>query len=156
MACSIDTAATGTFSKLTVVKDVPGNNGNSGASNEDFVSVFLVFHYAHIFSLHHHRHLTSIFHCVLTFCDQQPLVAEIPAGTACTGTLGSVDNVCLVKCQNPSGPFGGLIPIQISSGGASAAASANATANANTSDTGAAAGKKAGKKAGGRRIRRSF
>lgn len=43
MACSIDTAAAGTFAvAATVATDVPGNNGNSGASNQDFVSFSLV------------------------------------------------------------------------------------------------------------------
>lgn len=41
------------------------------------------------------------------------LVADIPAGTACTGTVGTTTNVCLVKCQNPAGPFGGVVPVQM-------------------------------------------
>lgn len=42
MACSIDTAAAGTFAvSATVATDVPGNNGNSGASNQDFVSFIM-------------------------------------------------------------------------------------------------------------------
>jgi hypothetical protein len=38
MACFVDTAASGKFEKLTIVTDVPGNNGNSGANDQDFVS----------------------------------------------------------------------------------------------------------------------
>ncbi|OCL07801.1 hypothetical protein AOQ84DRAFT_377360 [Glonium stellatum] len=41
-----------------------------------------------------------------------PLVAQIPAGVACTGTLGTTKNLCLVKCENPVGPFGGVVAIQ--------------------------------------------
>jgi hypothetical protein len=29
-----------------------------------------------------------------------PLIADIPAGTACTGTVGALENVCAVKCAN--------------------------------------------------------
>jgi hypothetical protein len=39
MACSIDTSATGQFADAVVAKDVPGTKGNSGASNQDFVSL---------------------------------------------------------------------------------------------------------------------
>jgi len=43
-----------------------------------------------------------------------PLVAEVPAGTACTGTVGALKNVCAVKCANPAkaGPFGGTVLVQ--------------------------------------------
>jgi len=49
-----------------------------------------------------------------------PLTAQLPADMACTGTVAGQNNVCLVKCQNPVGPFGGCVPVQ--------AATANATA----------------------------
>ncbi|KAG5762417.1 hypothetical protein H9Q72_009479 [Fusarium xylarioides] len=44
-----------------------------------------------------------------------PLVASIPAGQDCTGTVAGEENVCLVRCQNPAraGPFGGVIPVQM-------------------------------------------
>jgi Egh16-like virulence factor len=38
-ACSIDTAATGTFKDATVVTNVDGKNGVSNAANQDFVRV---------------------------------------------------------------------------------------------------------------------
>ncbi len=41
-----------------------------------------------------------------------PLVASIPAGTACTGTVGALKNVCAVKCANPVGPFGSIVLVQ--------------------------------------------
>jgi len=44
-----------------------------------------------------------------------PLVASIPAGQNCTGSVAGEENVCLVRCQNPAraGPFGGVIPVQM-------------------------------------------
>lgn len=42
-----------------------------------------------------------------------PLVADMPAGTTCTGTVGTAQNVCLVKCENPVGPFGSVVPVQM-------------------------------------------
>lgn len=41
-----------------------------------------------------------------------PLVADIPAGTSCTGTVGALKNVCAIKCANPVGPFGGTVLAQ--------------------------------------------
>ncbi|KAF5571648.1 gEgh 16 [Fusarium pseudocircinatum] len=57
-----------------------------------------------------------------------PLVASIPAGQECTGSVAGEDNVCLVRCQNPAraGPFGGVIPVQM----------AQATGNNNNAGTG--------------------
>jgi hypothetical protein len=45
-----------------------------------------------------------------------PLVADMPAGTVCTGTVGATTNVCLVKCENPVGPFGSVVPVQMPAG----------------------------------------
>ncbi|KAK1836628.1 hypothetical protein QBC39DRAFT_367428 [Podospora conica] len=44
-----------------------------------------------------------------------PLVASIPAGQNCTGTVAGQDNVCLVRCENDAraGPFGGVVPVQM-------------------------------------------
>jgi hypothetical protein len=54
-----------------------------------------------------------------------PLNAAIPNDQTCTGTVAGQDNVCLVRCQNAAraGPFGGVIPVQMATGG-------NATAGA--------------------------
>lgn len=60
-----------------------------------------------------------------------PLVAKMPAGVSCTGTVAGVKNVCMVKCQNPSGPFGGTVAVQ--TGGAG-------TANSGTNSTAATGG----------------
>jgi hypothetical protein len=32
---------------------------------------------------------------------------QVPAGTACTGTIGDANNACVVRIRNPAGPFGG-------------------------------------------------
>src|SRR5450432_1126929 len=42
-----------------------------------------------------------------------PLAADMPAGTSCTGTVGSTANLCLIKCENPAGPFGSVVPVQV-------------------------------------------
>jgi hypothetical protein len=41
-----------------------------------------------------------------------PLVAQLPANLACTGTVAGQQNVCIVRCENPVGPFGGCVPVQ--------------------------------------------
>ncbi|KAI7759372.1 hypothetical protein ACKAV7_001871 [Fusarium commune] len=63
-----------------------------------------------------------------------PLVASIPAGQNCTGSVAGEENVCLVRCQNPAraGPFGGVIPVQM------AQATGNNGNNNNNDDTGTA------------------
>ncbi|OHF02949.1 hypothetical protein CORC01_01707 [Colletotrichum orchidophilum] len=49
-----------------------------------------------------------------------PMAFAVPAGTACTGSMGGQENVCLVKIANSNGagPFGGVVPIQIAANGA--------------------------------------
>ncbi|KAF4452215.1 putative gEgh 16 protein [Fusarium austroafricanum] len=88
-----------------------------------------------------------------------PLVASIPAGQDCTGTVAGEENVCLVRCQNPAraGPFGGVVPVQMAQGNnnngtetggnagndnasATATATPSATAPATASNTGNANG----------------
>ncbi|KAF5717647.1 putative gEgh 16 [Fusarium globosum] len=69
-----------------------------------------------------------------------PLVASIPAGQSCTGSVAGEENVCLVRCQNPAraGPFGGVIPVQM------AQATGNNNNNNNKAGTGGNAGNTAG------------
>ncbi|KAH7030592.1 uncharacterized protein B0I36DRAFT_373844 [Microdochium trichocladiopsis] len=59
-----------------------------------------------------------------------PLIAAIPAGQTCTGTVAGQSNVCMVRCENPAraGPFGGCVPVQLAAGGAAAPAAGNGTA----------------------------
>ncbi|KAI1409064.1 hypothetical protein F5Y13DRAFT_97061 [Hypoxylon sp. FL1857] len=56
-----------------------------------------------------------------------PLTAAIPADQQCTGTVAGQDNVCLVRCQNGAraGPFGGVVPVQMSNSTTSATARRN-------------------------------
>jgi len=42
-----------------------------------------------------------------------PLVAQMPADLTCNGTVAGQANVCIVRCQNPVGPFGGCVPVQV-------------------------------------------
>ncbi|KAF5969600.1 gEgh 16 [Fusarium coicis] len=69
-----------------------------------------------------------------------PLVASIPAGQECTGSVAGEENVCLVRCQNPAraGPFGGVIPVQMAQAtGNNNAGTGNSNSNAgNTGGTG--------------------
>jgi hypothetical protein len=95
--------------------------------------------------------------------EDYPMKFAVPAGTTCTGTVGGVQNVCLVKIanSNKAGPFGGVIPIQIAPGapGATTAAPAAAAAAPTGGADGAgaaAAGAKAAKAAkGGAAARRA-
>jgi hypothetical protein len=59
-----------------------------------------------------------------------PLNAAIPADQTCTGNVAGQDNVCLVRCQNAAraGPFGGVVPVQMASGNATAATARRALA----------------------------
>ncbi|CEJ89226.1 Putative CAS1-like protein [[Torrubiella] hemipterigena] len=79
-----------------------------------------------------------------------PLAAAIPADQKCTGSVAGEDNVCLVRCQNTAraGPFGGVVPVQLSNGNAgngtadAGADKANKNANAGAAKGGAAKGAK--------------
>lgn len=46
-----------------------------------------------------------------------PFVANIPAGTSCTGAVGALRNMYAVTCANPTGSFGGTVLIQIATAG---------------------------------------
>ncbi|KAH6695236.1 hypothetical protein F5X68DRAFT_272656 [Plectosphaerella plurivora] len=61
-----------------------------------------------------------------TQASDQPMVAEIPANQACTGTVAGQPNVCMVRCQNDAnaGPFGGVVPVQLAGAGNGTAAAA--------------------------------
>jgi len=41
-----------------------------------------------------------------------PFVVELPSDLKCTGSSGNLTGICLVKCWNKTGPWGGCIPIQ--------------------------------------------
>jgi hypothetical protein len=44
------------------------------------------------------------------------LVADMPAGTTCPGTVGTTKNVYLVKRENHVGPFGSVVLVQMPAG----------------------------------------
>ena len=58
-----------------------------------------------------------------------PLVAAMPAGVTCSGTIGGVTNACVVKCANPAGPFGSNVVVQMAGGTTGATAATAATAD---------------------------
>lgn len=66
-----------------------------------------------------------------------PLSAKVAADQKCTGSMGGMDNVCMVRCNNNAnaGPFGGCVPVQMVQAG-----EAGATKAAAGEDTKAAAG----------------
>ena len=70
-----------------------------------------------------------------------PLVAQMPAGVACTGTVAGVNNLCMVKCQNPVGPFGGTVAVQSSGSATAGNATTPAAGVAATGSTGVAVAK---------------
>ena len=41
-----------------------------------------------------------------------PLVATMPSAVTCSGSVAGQNNLCFVKCQNPQGPFGGVVAVQ--------------------------------------------
>lgn len=51
-----------------------------------------------------------------------PLDAQVPADQTCTGTVGGMDGVCMVRCNNAAraGPFGGCVAVQMAGNGTAA------------------------------------
>lgn len=74
----------------------------------------------------------------------QPLKVAIPAGTTCSGTMGGMSNVCLLKVANSNGagPFGGVIAFQMAgsnstaAGGSTTGGSGNNAAGNSANDQG--------------------
>ncbi|MCJ1438723.1 hypothetical protein MMC27_008113 [Xylographa pallens] len=56
-----------------------------------------------------------------------PLVAQMPAGVTCTGTIGTATNACIVQCKNPVGPFGSNIIVQSAGAGTGGTGARNTT-----------------------------
>lgn len=54
----------------------------------------------------------------LTTTTDFPMTVQMPAGMTCDGSVGGVDNVCIVRIRNntPAGPFGGSAAFTMSSG----------------------------------------
>ncbi|OAR01907.1 hypothetical protein LLEC1_06586 [Akanthomyces lecanii] len=120
----VDPTATGQFSQgqeADVVTQVPGRNGNiqpgplsnnrpQGGKGGILGGLGL-------------RGLTRR---ALNVNTDHDLQVAIPAGTTCTGTVGGMQNVCLMKVANPSGagPFGGVIAFQMAPAAAAVAPAA--------------------------------
>lgn len=113
----LDTTATGKFSDGTLLQttqDVPGSNGNCPRPITKKSLVRDVLERSDMAE----RRATNV---NMDF----PVAFAVPEGTSCTGTAGSVQNVCFVKMANtnPAGPYGGVVPIQIAAAGGATAAS---------------------------------
>ncbi|KAK2758802.1 hypothetical protein FQN54_003494 [Arachnomyces sp. PD_36] len=61
-----------------------------------------------------------------------PLTAAVAQDQTCTGNVAGQQGVCMVRCQNPQGPFGGCVPVQMNG-------NATAVANPKMSETGGTA-----------------
>lgn len=103
---------------MAVTQQVPGKRGrNQKGSETDHVSI------------------DSGDPGVLMFANCcQALAAAVPAGQTCTGAVAGQQNVCMVRCQNPAlaGPFGGVVPVQMSQGATAGSAASNSTVAATT------------------------
>lgn len=107
----IDTTGTGKFSQcdpITPDTQVPGKNGNIRPPRKAR-SVGELFT----------RSMDRIMKRASNVNTDHPMSFSIPAGTTCTGSMGGMDNVCLMKIANSNraGPFGGVVPFQIAANG---------------------------------------
>ncbi|EPE05949.1 gas1-like protein [Ophiostoma piceae UAMH 11346] len=115
----LDTTGTGDFSQGTtmdVTTQVPGVAGNIAPDSLSLKSI------ANVFT----RALSSIGltkRAALNINKDFPVAIAVPAGTTCTGTVGTQQNVCLAKIanSNPAGPFGGVVAFQMVSNGTATA-----------------------------------
>jgi hypothetical protein len=85
--CMIDSTGAGTqWTAMAVTTNVPGKNSRSDAKAEDFVCTRARFSDA--------------------FTDfAQPLTAKVAADQTCTGTMGGMTGVCMVRCNNDASKF---------------------------------------------------
>ncbi|KAF3179455.1 hypothetical protein TWF751_000306 [Orbilia oligospora] len=82
--CAINTDGTakrGSFKKVDIAKQVPGQNPDLNAVS----------------------------------ATNHPLIVNLPANLECTGTFGTKENVCIIRCQNfaINGPFGSCAAFQL-------------------------------------------
>lgn len=82
----------------------------------------------------------------------------MPAGLQCAGTVGPMQNTCLVKIANtnPAGPFGGVIMAQNAPAGASPAGASPAGESTGTKSTKNAKDQQAKGSGHARRMARNF
>ncbi|KAK8069169.1 cell surface protein [Apiospora phragmitis] len=132
----IDPTGTGAFSQGQVIQastQVPGKGGNIRPPKVRSVSQLFT------------RSMDVIMRRASNVNEDYPMAFDIPAGTTCQGTMGNLQNVCLVKIANANraGPFGGVVAMQIVDGanGTTTATPVPAT-DAGTSNAAAAKGEK--------------
>ncbi|KAK7943771.1 uncharacterized protein PG986_012884 [Apiospora aurea] len=139
----IDPTGTGAFSQGQVLQastQVPGRGGNIRPPRVRSVGQLFT------------RSMDVIMRRASNVNQDYPMAFDIPAGTTCQGTMGDLQNVCLVKIANANraGPFGGVVPMQIANGSDTAtpvpATNAGAGATEGTAGT-KGAGKSAAKAA---------
>ncbi|KAF2148424.1 cell surface protein [Myriangium duriaei CBS 260.36] len=123
----IDSTGTGAFANGQpgqILTQVPGNGGNISPSGK-------------VPGQNNRRGLVKR---AANVNKDYPVKVAIPAGTKCTGTVGSQSNVCLLKIANANaaGPFGGVVAFQIADKAAAPAAAA--TGATGTTGTSPAAG----------------
>lgn len=77
---------------------------------------------------------------------RQPFAVQVPAGTTCSGTVGTMTNVCLMKVANanPAGPFGGVIAFQMSGAASNSSTAAAGASTASTASTSTSEGESEG------------
>lgn len=128
----IDPTGTGSFSQcdpITPDTQVPGKNGNIKATRARSVGELFT------------RSMDKLMKRASNVNTDHPMSFSIPAGTTCTGSMGGVENVCLMKIANSNraGPFGGVVPFQVAANGTAtpvAGASAAGAAASSTKSTG--------------------
>jgi hypothetical protein len=121
----VDPTGTGAFStgtKATVTQQVPGVFGEISPSGQTlrFMSRMLV--------------KMGLMKRAANVNKDYPFSVAIPAGTACTGTVGGQSGVCLVKLANPNpaGPFGGVFAMQMAGAASNTTSAATSSAKAAT------------------------
>lgn len=85
--CMIDSTGTGTqWTAMEVATNVPGTDSRSKAKATDFVS----------------DHTGNQKPLLAPF---QPLTAKVAADQTCTGSMGGVDGMCMVRCNNAASEY---------------------------------------------------
>ncbi|KAK7992915.1 cell surface protein [Apiospora saccharicola] len=128
----IDPTGTGAFSQGQVLQastQVPGKGGNIRPPKVRSVGQLFT------------RSMDVIMRRASNVNSDYPMAFDIPAGTTCQGTMGDLQNVCLVKIANSNraGPFGGVVAMQIAGAGNGTTTATPVPATEAGSSSGAAA-----------------
>ncbi|PSR77510.1 hypothetical protein BD289DRAFT_456641 [Coniella lustricola] len=137
----VDSTGQGAFgsgTKAEVTTQVPGKNGNTapGPLKNNLLRRAM-------------WHL-GISKRALNVDSDYPFDIAVPAGMSCTGTVGDMQNVCLMKIANPSkaGPFGGVIAFQMASANSSSTSTASSASASTTAAARSLAARAGGEAAG--------